>query len=118
IAYFIKDYYLNIWKGTQQKEIEALRSQLEKSNLLIGNISNSISSTYLNSHTRRVEEIEKVWMGMMKMKKEMPGLVFTAYTILTRDEVENIPTDTNRHIKLSITNFKPQDYFDSNYEIM
>ena len=118
IAYFIKDYFLNKWKGDQQNEIETLKSQLEKSNLLIGNISNSISSTYLNSHTKRVEEIEKVWKGMMKMKKEMPGLVFTAYTILTKNEVENIPTDTNKHIQLSITNFKPQDYFNSNYEIM
>lgn len=118
IAYFIKDYFLDKWRGIQQKEIETLRAQLDKSNLLIGNISNSISSTYLDSNSKRIEHIEKVWVGMMKMKMEMPGLVFMAYTILTKEEVENIPNDTNKYTQASIANFKPDEYINSNYKIM
>ncbi|MES2656151.1 MAG: hypothetical protein V4620_11215 [Bacteroidota bacterium] len=117
-AYFIKDYFLNKWKSEQQKDISNLKAQLDKNNLIIGNITNSISSTYLNSNGKRIESIEKTWIAMMKIKKEIPGLAFIAYTILNKNEVEDIPKSSNKYTQTSIASFKPDVYQNSNYEIL
>lgn len=117
LAYLIKDYFLEKWKGAQIKEVEALKSELEKSNLLVEKISNSISSTYLDTNKRRVENIEQVWAIMMKMKWQIPPLVNFAYKALTREELENLPNSTNISLQDLISQFNPEDFFNSQHEL-
>lgn len=111
IAYFIKDYFINIWKSQQQKEIEELKAQGNQNNLIINNLTDSLSKIYLSSNEKRVTYLEKAWSGMIEIKKQIPPLVFMSYTILTKEELINLPNSENKYVKQGIISFKPDDYF-------
>jgi hypothetical protein len=110
IAYFIKDYFLNKWKSDQQKEIEKIKSLSEQNNLIINNLTDSLSKIYLSSNEKRISYLEKAWNGFLEIKKEAPTLIFLSHGILVKDELINLPKDKNPHILAEIKNFKPEAY--------
>lgn len=118
IAYLIKSYFTNRWITQQKIEIESLKAQFNQNNQILNNLTNSISNIYLDSNKKRVECLEKVWIGMMELKQNIPNLVFMAYSILKKDEIINLPKTTNEYTKASIESFKPQEYFDLSHKVL
>ena len=117
IAYFIKDYFLNKWKLDQQKEIEKIRSLSEQNNLIINNLTDSLSKIYLSSNEKRISYLEKAWNGFLEIKNVAPTLVFLSHGILVKDEYMNLPNDKNSHIINEIKNFKSESYLLSQTKI-
>lgn len=112
IAYLIKDFLNRKWKTKYEKEIVKLNSQLTQNNQLINHMTSSISDIYLSSNTKRLDYLDTVWKSMMKLKNNIPTIVFTAYTILTKEEIENLPNTDNPYAMASIRSFKPNEYLD------
>lgn len=118
VAYFIKDYFINKWKSDYQKDIEVLKAESNKNNLILNNLTNSISNIYLSSNTKRVDSLEQVWTKMMEIKENQPYLTFMAYTILTKKEFLDLPNTTNKSTRISINEFKPEEYFEKHYKML
>jgi hypothetical protein len=110
IAYLIKDFFLDKWKADQQKEIDALKSLSDQNNLIINNLTDSLSKIYLSSNEKRISYLEKAWNGFLEVKSKTPSLVFLVYGILIRDEIINLPNTKNSHILDEIKNFKPNEF--------
>ena len=110
IAYFIKDYFLNKWKSDQQKEIDKLKSLSDQNNLIINNLTDSLSKVYLSSNEMRISYLEKVWNGFLEIKTQTPTLVFLSHGILIKDELINLPNNKNPYILNEIKIFKPEEY--------
>jgi len=116
LAYFIKDYFLNKWKSTYQKEIENLKAQSSANNLLLSNLTNSFSNIYLSSNPKRIDSLMLVWEKMIELKIMQPSLA-SLFSILVKDEITNIPNSTNNHIKICIEKFRPEEYFRKHFKI-
>jgi len=117
VAYFIKDYYINKWKSNYQIDIEKIKGNLSQNNSILDNLTKSISNIYLASNEKRIEYLEKVWNGMMEQKRGLPSVIFMAYTILTKEEIEKLPQTTNEYTIAGIKSFKPKEYFDFHLNI-
>ncbi len=117
IAYGIKDYFLNKWKSKYDIELEVLRAKFNQNNLILDNLTNSLSNVYLASNDKRIKHLEGVWEGMMYLKRNMPGIVSMAYNILTRAEIENLPSTKNKFAKASINSFDSMNYFKSQSDL-
>lgn len=117
IAYFIRDYLLNKWKAKYEIDLEVLRAKFSQNNSILDNLTSSLSNIYLASNQRRVEHLESVWEGMVDLKKNMPAITATAYNILTREEIENLPHSKNSFAKASIDSFDSMTYFTSHSKV-
>lgn len=117
-AYFIKDYFLNKWKANQEKELAGLKAQADQNNQLLNNVTNAISNLYLASNEKRIASLDKVWNGMMEIKRNLPALVSMAYTILTKEEIISLPQTNNNYTRANISSFKAQEYHESCNKIM
>lgn len=117
-AYFIKDYYIDKWKFNYQIEIEKLKTQLNQNNIILNNLTNSISNIYLSSNEKRIEYLDKVWNGMMVIKQNIPSLIYIAYNILSKEEIIDLPNTKNKYIRKDIDEFEPEKYFVNNNNII
>lgn len=117
IAYFIKSYFINKWKSKQQTEIEIIKARFDQNNQLISNLTSSLTNVYLSSNNKRFEYLEKIWVGMMTIKSNMPTIVTTSYSILTKEELINLPKTDNKYLKASIQSFNAEEYLESNFKI-
>ena len=80
-------------------EIEDLKSKNSYNNTLINNLTNSIPNVYLSSNEKRIEYLEGVWLALVEIKEQFPSAISLIYTILTKEEVEEINNSGKELIK-------------------
>ncbi len=112
VAYALKDYFLNRWKSDQEKEIALLKSKADHNSNLINNLTGSISETYLASSDKRLGSFETLWSSLVDIRQNIPHLVFTCYTLLSKAELQNLASVWNQHLEKQVATFKPDDYYD------
>lgn len=110
-AYFIKEYLLNKWKTDYEKELVELRAKFDKNNSIVDNLTNTVSNIYLASNDKRLDYLENTWKSMLEIRHKMPDLVFVGYTILTKEEILNLPNDKNEKTQKDIESFNPKEFF-------
>jgi len=116
IAYFIKDYFLNKWKSSYQKDIENLKVQSNANNIILNSLTNSFSNIYVSSNSKRIEALMTVWENINELKSMQPTLA-SLYSILIKEEIINIPNTTNKHTKACIEEFRPEEYLEKHFKI-
>ncbi|MBC7000100.1 hypothetical protein [Cytophaga sp. FL35] len=116
ISHVLKDFLLNKWKLKYDTELESLKAKFSKNNTILENLTGSLSNVYLASNEKRIESLEAIWTGMLRVKNEMPVLVSMAYNILTPEEIENLP-NTNKFNAL-IDAFEPINYFEKHSNLI
>lgn len=117
IAYFIREVFLNKWKAKQESELAILKARADQNNQLLSNMTNAISNLYLASTEKRIVSFNKVWTGMLAIKRSLPVLVFNSYSILTKEELIKLPQTDNEYFKTIISSFNAQEYHLHCYKI-
>ncbi len=114
----LRDYLGHRWRARQERELESLKHQFSKTEVLLNNLTTSGSSTYLATSERRLDHFQKLWNGMMTIKNGYPTLASIAYSILTRNEITNLPTTGKNIIRGEIERFNPEKYFDFQFSVV
>ncbi len=107
----LKIYISNKWTGKQQKDLEELKHQLKRREKLLDDLTNLIPRLHMATSNRRLDHFAKLWESMLKIKNNFPTLCSIAYTILTKEEVEQLPIDNSKEMKDLISNFDTLSFF-------
>lgn len=118
LAGAFKDYLGHRWRANQETQLETLKHQFSKAEVLLQTLTSSGSSAYLATNVRRIDHLEKLWKGMISIKNRFPTLANTAYSILTRIEIETLPKTSNPHEVSEIQSFRPNEYFDFHFSVL
>lgn len=118
IAILIRELIISKWKTKQQIEIENIKSELSQNNQIIEYLTKTRSDIYLSSSNERVNGLKTIWETMTQTKESMESLVFMSYTILTRDELINLPSTQNEAIRQAIDSFDSLRYFNENHDLV
>ena len=106
VVLLIKEFFFTKWKAKQERDLEILKAKTNDNTLLLSNLTTSLSGIYLASNEKRVTHLETVWKHMLKIKAEIPPIIFMSYTILTKKEVQDLKSTTNVYAKTGIRQFK------------
>lgn len=118
IAIMIRELIINKWKTKQQIEIENIKSELSQNNQIIEHLTKTRSDIFLTSSQERINGLKSIWQIMIEIKEAMDSLVFMAYSILSRDELINLPNSNNQSIQQAYKSFDPNNYFIKNHELV
>lgn len=118
LAGTLRDYLGHRWRGNQERELESLKHQFSRAEVLLNSLATSGSSAYLATSERRLDHFQKLWNGMMSIKNGYPTLASIAYSVLTRAEIENLPTTSRPSIRAEIALFDPGKYIDFQFGIV
>ena len=114
----LKSFLSSRWKGKQDQEIEELRHELGRREKLLDELTDIIPKLHMATNDRRLDHLEKLWDSMLKIRKSFPTLCGLVYTILSKDEIENLPRSTSPNFKELIGSFDPNRYFTSHDDIV
>ena len=117
LVLLVKEIFFSKWKAKQERDLEILKAKTNDNSLLLSNLTTSLSGIYLASNEKRILYLETVWKHMLKMKAEIPPIIFMAYTILTKEEVQDLKSTTNVYAKTGIRQFNGQEYLAANHAI-
>lgn len=118
IAILIREKIIGKWKSQQQTDIERIKSQLSQNNQIIEQLTKTRSDIYLSSNHERLDGLKVIWEIMNQTKESMESLVFMSYTILTREELINLPKTQNHVLKQAIDSFDATSYFEQNHKMV
>jgi hypothetical protein len=118
LASIARDHIGNRSRANLQKDLESLKHQFNRAELLMNNLASSGSSTYLATIERRLDHFQNVWDAMLRIKRSFPTLGTYAYTVLKREELIGLPTSQSVGLKATIDSFNPSKYIDDQFEIV
>ena len=81
------------WTSRENLKLEEIKGEIAKNNIVIRELINTQSNAYLIAHDKRLNAIEQYWNTYLKIKKAFPSSIYLMYTILTKEEIENILHD-------------------------
>ena len=114
----LRDYMGSRWRANQERDLESLKHQFGRTEMLLNSLTATGSHAYLATNERRLDHFQKLWNAMIRIKGLFPTLATMAYSILTRAEVENLPTTDKPSMRSTIQRFDPDKYFDAQYSIV
>ena len=113
IAILIRELFLSKWKTKQEIKVEKIRSELDKSNQLISNLTNTSTDLILSANQKKIECLDLLWSKMMSIRESFNKTVYTFYTILTKDEIIKLPTTAGSMIADFKDSFDFKKYLES-----
>ncbi len=118
LSSLLKGYLSNRWAGREQRQLEELKHQLNRREKLLDDLTDLIPKLHMATSDRRLDHFEKLWNAMLRIKKNFPALCGIAYTILTRDEIEQLPTANSPKFRSLISGFDSIGFFSAHEEIV
>lgn len=111
VSRILNNYALHRWKEKSDRKIEEHKSELHRQVRLLDNLTSIIPNLHIATNERRLDHFGRVWESMLQIKKDFPTLCGIAYTILTKDEIRDLPKDPNPNVGELVRTFEPNQYF-------
>ena len=118
LASIVRDHIGDRSRAKLQKNLESLKHEFSRTELLLNNLASSGSSTYLATIQRRLDHFQKVWDAMVHIKGIFPTLGTFAYSVLKREELINLPASGKVGLRATIDSFDPTKYIDEQFKIV